>query len=200
MEEPCTTTIASEPHIDTGELLEELASDYSCAFRVDSSSEKHALEEGIDDLLNRLDEFTGLLNMVRSDNTLCLAQTLPDIYAKSKEFEKVFKRIDALESFVGVVRESVDTMEEKVNEVENALGVNSVKKFLSSLPTPLFSKRSTQQYKKQLRYEAPEIFKCSDYLATVSADDPLPMSVSNFSLDDTISDRSVDDDPMSPTA
>lgn len=179
-------------------LLHGLACDYSQFLRVDISEEKHALEESIDDLLTRLDEFTGLINMVRSDDTLCLTHTLPDIFEKSRDLEQVYSKIDALESFIGTVRESVDTMEERLTEAENALGSSSVKKFLSSLPTPLFSKKPAPQYKKQLRYEAPEIFRCSDFLAAVSADDPLPTSVSNISLDTTASDRSFDEAPLTP--
>ncbi|XP_037562430.1 biogenesis of lysosome-related organelles complex 1 subunit 4-like [Dermacentor silvarum] len=191
---------ASSENGQTRQLLEELAADYSQFFRVDICNDKRILDEGIDELLARLDEFTGLINMVRSDDTLCLTHTLPDICEKSKGLEQVYDRIDALEKFVGVVRESVDAMEEKVTEAENAFGGSTVKKFLSSLPSPLFAKKPAPQYKKQLRYEEPDIFRCSDYLSTVSADDPLPTSVSNFSLDTSASDRSVEDDrtPLSP--
>ncbi|XP_075538141.1 biogenesis of lysosome-related organelles complex 1 subunit 4 [Dermacentor variabilis] len=191
---------ASSGNGQTRQLMEELAADYSQFFRVDICNDKRILDEGIDELLARLDEFTGLINMVRSDDTLCLTHTLPDICEKSKGLEQVYDRIDALEKFVSVVRESVDAMEEKVTEAENAFGGSTVKKFLSSLPSPLFAKKPAPQYKKQLRYEEPDIFRCSDYLSTVSADDPLPTSASNFSLDTTSSDRSVEDDraPLSP--
>lgn len=204
MEEAAAVPAVEGASPDDGEsrqLLEELAADYSQFFKVDISNEKRALDECIDELLTRLDEFTGLINMVRSDDTLCLTHTLPDICEKSKGLEQVFSRIDALESFVGVVKETVDAMEEKVTEAENAFGGSTVKKFLSSLPSPLFAKKPAQQYKKQLRYEEPEIFRCSDYLSTVSADDPLPTSASNFSLDTTASDRSTEEDRtlMSPT-
>ncbi|XP_037511042.1 biogenesis of lysosome-related organelles complex 1 subunit 4 [Rhipicephalus sanguineus] len=196
----CNDDGASPGNGETRQLLEELAADYSQFFKVDISNDKRILDEGIDELLARLDEFTGLINMVRSDDTLCLTHTLPDICEKSKALEQVYSRIDALEQFVGVVRESVDAMEEKVTEAENAFGGSTVKKFLSSLPSPLFAKKPAPQYKKQLRYEEPEIFRCSDYLSTVSADDPLPTSASNFSLETSASDRSVEDDrtPLSP--
>ncbi|CAN7997289.1 unnamed protein product [Ixodes pacificus] len=195
-----TSNVSVSKSAENRHLVEELAADYSRFLKVDVSGDSHALEECIDDLLTRLDEFTGLINMVRSDDTLCLTHTLPDIFEKSKDLEQVYSRIDALESFIGTVRESVDAMEERVNEAENALGANSVKKFLSSLPSPLFAKKPAPQYKKQLRYEAPEIFRCSDYLESVSADDPLPTSASNFSLDTTASDRSLEEDctPLSP--
>ncbi|XP_037285444.2 biogenesis of lysosome-related organelles complex 1 subunit 4-like [Rhipicephalus microplus] len=196
----CTLDGVSPENGETRQLLEELAADYSQFFKVDISNDKRILDEGIDELLARLDEFTGLINTVRSDDTLCLTHTLPDICEKSKGLEQVYNRIDALEQFVGVVRESVDAMEEKVTEAENAFGGSTVMKFLSSLPSPLFAKKPAPQYKKQLRYEEPEIFRCSDYLSTVSADDPLPTSASNFSLETSASDRSVEDDrtPFSP--
>lgn len=202
--EEAAASVADSVSSENGQsrqLLEELAADYSQFFKVDIANEKRALDESIDELLTRLDEFTGLINMVRSDDTLCLTHTLPDICEKSKGLEQVYDRIDALEKFIGVVRETVDAMEEKVTEAENAFGGSTVKKFLSSLPSPLFAKKPAQQYKKQLRYEEPDIFRCSDYLPSVSADDPLPTSASNFSLDTTASDRSVEEDRslLSPT-
>ncbi|KAK8775325.1 hypothetical protein V5799_023846 [Amblyomma americanum] len=192
---------ASSENGQSRQLLEELAADYTQFFKVDIAHEKRALDETIDELLTRLDEFTGLINMVRSDDTLCLTHTLPDICEKSKGLEQVYNRIDALEKFISVVRDTIDAMEEKVTEAENAFGGSTVKKFLSSLPSPLFAKKPAQQYKKQLRYEEPEIFRCSDYLPSVSADDPLPTSTSNFSLDTTASDRSIEEDRslLSPT-
>ncbi|KAH7966015.1 hypothetical protein HPB49_012939 [Dermacentor silvarum] len=135
----------------TRQLLEETRCRLQPVLRVDICNDKRILAEGIDELLARLDEFTG-----------------PHQYG----LEQVYDRIDALEKFVGVVRERVDAMEEKVTEAENAFGgSSSTSKVLSSLPSPLFAKKPAPQYKKQLRYEEPDIFRCSDYLSTVSADD-----------------------------
>ncbi|XP_076325253.1 biogenesis of lysosome-related organelles complex 1 subunit 4 isoform X3 [Tachypleus tridentatus] len=101
---------------------------------------------------------------VRSDDTLCLSNTLPLIYAKSLELEKIFERIDKLEAFIEVVRQNLDVMEEKVIGAEYLLGGSSVKKFFSSLPKPIFSKKSSNQDRRLVKYEPPEIFSTSDYL------------------------------------
>ncbi|KAL1428059.1 hypothetical protein MTO96_000396 [Rhipicephalus appendiculatus] len=115
----CTDDGASPENGETRQLLEELAADYSQFLKVDISNDKRILDEGIDELLARLDEFTW-----------------PHQY------------------------------------VQKATALR----------------------------RAGNIFRCSDYLSTVSADDPLPTSASNFSLETSASDRSVEDDrtPLSP--
>ncbi|XP_076325251.1 biogenesis of lysosome-related organelles complex 1 subunit 4 isoform X1 [Tachypleus tridentatus] len=151
-------------NMEVEKLLTGLAEDYSKFLRTDVKLEKGVLEENIDEVLTRLDEFCGLVDMVRSDDTLCLSNTLPLIYAKSLELEKIFERIDKLEAFIEVVRQNLDVMEEKVIGAEYLLGGSSVKKFFSSLPKPIFSKKSSNQDRRLVKYEPPEIFSTSDYL------------------------------------
>ncbi|XP_076325255.1 biogenesis of lysosome-related organelles complex 1 subunit 4 isoform X5 [Tachypleus tridentatus] len=116
-------------NMEVEKLLTGLAEDYSKFLRTDVKLEKGVLEENIDEVLTRLDEFCGLVDM----------------------------------AFIEVVRQNLDVMEEKVIGAEYLLGGSSVKKFFSSLPKPIFSKSSNQD-RRLVKYEPPEIFSTSDYL------------------------------------
>ncbi|XP_076325254.1 biogenesis of lysosome-related organelles complex 1 subunit 4 isoform X4 [Tachypleus tridentatus] len=117
-------------NMEVEKLLTGLAEDYSKFLRTDVKLEKGVLEENIDEVLTRLDEFCGLVDM----------------------------------AFIEVVRQNLDVMEEKVIGAEYLLGGSSVKKFFSSLPKPIFSKKSSNQDRRLVKYEPPEIFSTSDYL------------------------------------
>ncbi|XP_035219272.1 biogenesis of lysosome-related organelles complex 1 subunit 4-like [Stegodyphus dumicola] len=123
-------------------LITNLAHDYSKYLKVDVTAEKAVLEDAIEDVLTRLDEFTSLVDMVRDDSTLCLNSTLPAIHKKYEEMEKIFQRIDRLEEMVNAIKHNLDVMEEKVTEAEEQLDTSSVKKLFNSLQKPLFSKKS----------------------------------------------------------
>lgn len=144
------------------ELTRSLSSDYIQYLKVDVGAEKSQLEENIEDMLTKLDEFSGLIDMVRSDDSLCLSRMLPEIHDKVQDCEKLFERIDKLEAFVAMVKGTVEAMEEKVIEAEHHLEANSVKKLLTSLQKPLFQKKSPQ-YKRQIKYEPPDIYSTNDY-------------------------------------
>ncbi|XP_055939488.1 biogenesis of lysosome-related organelles complex 1 subunit 4-like [Argiope bruennichi] len=143
-------------------LVTDLAQEYSKYLKVDVSAEKTILEDEVEDVLTRLDEFTSLVDMVRSDNTVCLNQKLPGIHEKFAEMEKVFVQIDRLEDMIKVIKQNLEVMEEKVNEAEEHLDSSSVKKLFNSFQKPLFSKKTGDQ-KKHLKYESPEIFKTDDF-------------------------------------
>lgn len=143
-------------------LVSDLSQDYSKYLKVNVASEKAALEDEIEDVLTRLDEFTSLVDMVRGDNALCLNNTLPEIFKKCEEMEKMFQKVDKLEEMVQAIKQNLDVMEEKVVEAEEKLDSSSVKKLFNSLQKPLFSKK-TSEPKKETKYEPPVIFKTEDF-------------------------------------
>ena len=153
----------TERKLDT--LVSDISQDYSKYLKVNVVAEKAALEDEIEDILTRLDEFTSLVDMVRGDNALCLNTTLPEIFKKCEEMEKMFDKVDKLEQMVQTIKQNLDVMEEKVTEAEEHLDSSSVKKLFNTLQKPLFSKR-TSESKKQLKYEPPEIFKTEDFFVS----------------------------------
>ncbi|CAH1779069.1 unnamed protein product [Owenia fusiformis] len=147
------------------ELVEELVDDYGTYLTIDASQEKQRFEESIEDLLTRLDEYCGLVDLIRSDSTLNLTKTLPEIYAKSAEMQLVFERIDQLETFVAMVSENVSKMEVQVNKAESEHGsMSSIKKIFSNISFP-FSKKPVTKPKTEpkLQFNRPTIFRTEQF-------------------------------------
>ncbi|XP_033754652.1 biogenesis of lysosome-related organelles complex 1 subunit 4-like [Pecten maximus] len=143
------------------DMLERLSKDYSSYLEIDASKEKNKFGETIEDMLTKLDEFGSLVDMIRSDSTLCLTSTLPKIQGKQAEIQAIFDKIDKLEAFVSVVRDNIGTMEECVNKAEDEMGsFSGLKKMLSSFVSP---KRSQTKDNRTLSFTPPEIFRTEGY-------------------------------------
>ncbi|XP_006813596.1 biogenesis of lysosome-related organelles complex 1 subunit 4-like [Saccoglossus kowalevskii] len=97
------------------------------------------MEDSVEDMLMKLDEFISSVNMIRDDSSLCLNSTIPNIHAKSVEMRRIFNKIDQLEVFVTRVKQDVTLLEDQVNTAETELelgSLSSIKKAFSSLPLP----------------------------------------------------------------
>lgn len=116
-------------------------------------------------MLTKLDEFGGLVDTIRSDTSLCVDKTVLQIQTKCEDMKQIFKRIDQLEKFVQIVRESVTNMEECVNKAENDMGSFNFKKIFSSLVS---SKKSIPGKEERPVFNPPEIFVTEEYLNPVS--------------------------------
>ncbi|XP_071820829.1 biogenesis of lysosome-related organelles complex 1 subunit 4-like isoform X2 [Apostichopus japonicus] len=128
--------------------------------------QRNHLDEKIEELLTRLDEFCAVVDIIRTDSSLALNRSLPEVHAKSKELESVFQKVDDLEKFVSLVKKDVMVIEEQVNTAEKDLGtLTSVKNLIMSFP--LFSQKRTRNpaHKPLRRYVPPEIFRTEDYIA-----------------------------------
>ncbi|XP_067651272.1 biogenesis of lysosome-related organelles complex 1 subunit 4-like [Haliotis asinina] len=155
--------------MDDNQLVEDLASDYSKYMSFDLTREQGKFNESIEDMLTKLDEFCGLVDMIRSDTTLCLNKTVPDIQSKCAEMEAIFEKIDKLEAFVGVVKQSVGKMDELVSKAEDDFGsIGGFMKKISSIVSPKRS-QDPDRRSKQPGFVQPEIFNTSDYLGVVPA-------------------------------
>ncbi|XP_022104326.1 biogenesis of lysosome-related organelles complex 1 subunit 4-like [Acanthaster planci] len=147
----------------TATILQDTAKDYAEYVLVDPQREKQQLDEKIEEMLTRLDEFCAVVDMIRTDSSLSLNRSLPGIHAKAQEIRGIFQRIDRLEEFVSVVRDNVAAMEEEVNEVEREQGtLHSIKNLLSTLP--VFTTKRSSGPKPPKKFTPLEIFKTSDYI------------------------------------
>ncbi|XP_072013187.1 biogenesis of lysosome-related organelles complex 1 subunit 4-like [Amphiura filiformis] len=156
------------PEKSNQEILVETANEYADVFTVNPQKEKLEIDEKIESMLTRLDEFCAVVDMIRTDCSLSLNRNLPEVHAKAQEMKKLFRKIDELEAFVQVVKENVALMEEQVETAESDLGMlGSIKSLLSSVP--FFSQKKTTAQKK---YTPPEIYKTSDYIDNVSTATP----------------------------
>ncbi|XP_068093106.1 biogenesis of lysosome-related organelles complex 1 subunit 4-like isoform X2 [Hyperolius riggenbachi] len=100
------------------------------------------LEKSLEDLLVRVDEFVGMLDMIRNDTSQVVNEKVPQIYTKAAEMRRLYQKIDVLETFVKKVGSDVALMEEQVTQAETNLGTfpNPLKKIFQNLSSsPLFS-------------------------------------------------------------
>ncbi|XP_054165004.1 biogenesis of lysosome-related organelles complex 1 subunit 4-like [Oppia nitens] len=147
-------------------MAQQLSIDYANYFRFDITCEKKETEDAIEDLLTHLEEFCGLIDMIRNDNNICLEEVVNKITEKSKIMDEVYSKIDRLEQFVEIVKKCVDDMDTELTKAEQLFGDNNnnnrVKKFFNSF----IGNTSKQNDFKRLdvSYEPKEIFRTDDYI------------------------------------
>lgn len=133
--------------------------------------QKKETEDAIENLLTHLEEFCGLIEMIRNDSNICLEEAIGNISKKAETMNKVYEKIDRLEDFVGVVKQCVDDMDKEVTKAEQLFGDtnnNRVKKFFSAF----ISNTSKQNNRKSIdaKYEPKEIFRSSDYIKSLDSE------------------------------
>ncbi|KAM6404478.1 breast carcinoma-amplified sequence 4 [Rhynochetos jubatus] len=80
------------------------------------------MEETIEELLRRLDEFCGITDAIRNDTSEILDETIPLIKDKVMEMNRIYAKVDKLEAFVKMVAHHVSFLEEQVLEAEKSHG------------------------------------------------------------------------------
>lgn len=118
------------------------------------------LDDSTEDILTHLEEFCGLLEMIRTDNNVCLEQSLVRLKEKSIVMEKIYEQIDKMQNFVEIVKQCVNQMDDEVTKAEQLFATNSVKKFFKSI----INTSGNRLHHQQPRFELPDIFKVEDYI------------------------------------
>ncbi|XP_010186676.1 PREDICTED: biogenesis of lysosome-related organelles complex 1 subunit 4-like [Mesitornis unicolor] len=123
-----------------------------------------SLDKSLEDLLTRVDEFVAMLDMIRSDSSQVVNESLPQIYTKATEMRHIYRKIDKLETFVKMVGNSVAGLEERVIKAETDFGAfpSTFKKLLHTISIPSFINKSSSS-RQQTLYEPPVLFKTEDY-------------------------------------
>lgn len=148
------------------ELLRETALSYSSYIRATAGEEVLCLEKSLEEMLTRIDEFVGMLDMIRNDTSQIVNENLPQIQQKSEEMRQIYRRIDKLEAFVKMVGANVNAMEEQVTQAEGELGTlpGAFKKILHvTLPSFLNKQSSPRRPAAHQRQEVPSVFRTDDY-------------------------------------
>ncbi|KAL0279898.1 UNVERIFIED_CONTAM: hypothetical protein PYX00_001361 [Menopon gallinae] len=145
-------------------MIEDLAKDYSNYIKVDFHPELQNVQDTIDDMLTRLDEFENLVNMVRTDGQLCVDLSIPQILKCKQTLDCLCGRIDNLEQFVNRVKSDMEIVESQVEEAEQDVGQN-VRSF-KNIFKPLFFQSAETPPRRSGRtptYEPPTLFSTSSY-------------------------------------
>uniref|UniRef100_A0A672KXW9 Biogenesis of lysosome-related organelles complex 1 subunit 4-like n=1 Tax=Sinocyclocheilus grahami TaxID=75366 RepID=A0A672KXW9_SINGR len=140
------------------ELLTHTAITYSSYIRASVL----CLEKSLEEMLTRVDEFVGMLDMIRNDTSQVVNENLPQIQRKSEEMREIYRKIDKLEAFVKIVGANVSAMEEQVTQVEGEVGTlpGTFKKFFRTMAVPGFLNKPARSQKHQ---ELPSVFRTEDY-------------------------------------
>ncbi|XP_062997620.1 breast carcinoma-amplified sequence 4 [Elgaria multicarinata webbii] len=129
----------------------------------EAGEEMKEVEECIEEMLIRLDEFCGMTDMIRSDTSQLLDEAIPLIKAKVIEMSSIYTKVDKLEAFVKMAGRHVSFLEEQVLQAEKAHAIfpNTVQKLLGSLAIPSFKKKCTPA--PSHTYNLPELYRTEDY-------------------------------------
>ncbi|XP_057560640.1 biogenesis of lysosome-related organelles complex 1 subunit 4 [Hippopotamus amphibius kiboko] len=124
-----------------------------------------ALDASLEALLTRVDEFVGMLDMLRGDSSHVVREGVPRIHAKAAEMRRVYGRIDRLEAFVGMVGASVARLEEQVARAEAELGAlpGPLRRLLRTVRAPSFFGKAPAGASQQAGYEPPVVFRTEDH-------------------------------------
>ncbi|KAL6457550.1 hypothetical protein MHYP_G00345130 [Metynnis hypsauchen] len=155
---------ALEPNEQDEEMLKRTALSYSTYIRANAGEEILCLEKSLEEMLTRVDEFVGMLDMIRNDTSQIVNTNLPQIHRKAEDMREIYRKIDKLEAFVKMVAANVNAMEEQVTQAEGEVKTlpGAFKKIFRSVPgflnKPASPKRTPQQHQ-----EIPPVFRTDDY-------------------------------------
>ncbi|KAM6959422.1 biogenesis of lysosome-related organelles complex 1 subunit 4 [Aplochiton taeniatus] len=150
-------------------ILRRTATNYSSYIRATAGEEVLCLERSLEEMLTRVDEFVGMLDMIRNDTSQIVNENLPQIQSKSDEMRQIYRRIDKLEAFVKMVGANVSAMEEQVTHAEGEQGTlpGAFRKIFRTMSVPGFlNKPGSPRRSPQLQQEVPTVFRTDDYFTS----------------------------------
>ncbi|KAJ7365001.1 biogenesis of lysosome- organelles complex 1 subunit [Desmophyllum pertusum] len=154
-----------------GELdLAKCAAEFAQYCQVDVTNESKGIEDIIEDMLVRLDEFSHLADTIRNDSSQSLMEIMPHLHARSQELPTIFRKIDQLEAFVTAVKRNVDEVEESVITAERELGSHTIQKVLSSIPGLRQMTQNPPKKENLTDWQAPVVFKTNDFFGPTSTE------------------------------
>ncbi|XP_054029328.1 breast carcinoma-amplified sequence 4 [Dryobates pubescens] len=121
------------------------------------------MEETIEELLRRLEEFCGIMDAIRSDTSEILDETIPLIKGKVMEMNHVYAKVDKLEAFVKMVAHHVSFLKEQVLEAEKSQGtfLNTVCKLFQCASASSFKKSQLPSAARSC--DLPQLYRTEDY-------------------------------------
>ncbi|OCT76539.1 hypothetical protein XELAEV_18031742mg [Xenopus laevis] len=167
--------LLSEEQPDLDQLIKSTSAKFSSYLLPEhsGSAEIQALDKSLEDLLIRVDEFVGMLDMIRNDTSQVVNEKIPQIHTKAAEMRQLYQKIDMLEAFVKMVGSNVASMEEHIAQGETSVGSfsNPFKKMFQNISSASFfspPNKQTPARSQPSRYEPPSVFKTDDFFTSGS--------------------------------
>src|SRR5690625_2609356 len=106
-----------------------------------------------------MEEFYGLIEMIRSDSNKCLDELSASVHAKMRQCAERYRRIDNLGRVVRHVSLQLSSMDREVSKAEKMMGKkNPVSKLVSLISNQTGGNQS------RYNYMPPDIFKTEDIM------------------------------------
>ncbi|XP_053309470.1 breast carcinoma-amplified sequence 4 isoform X1 [Spea bombifrons] len=136
---------------------------YAQLLAADSGAEMEDLENSIEDMLVRLDEFCAMMDMIRNETSHILEEKIPALTIKVEEMNKIYSRVDKLEAFVKMVGHHVTFLEEEVAQAESdhLSFPQALNRMIQGAPIPLLLRKKASKPPKS--YELPKLYRTEDY-------------------------------------
>ncbi|XP_004430595.1 PREDICTED: breast carcinoma-amplified sequence 4 [Ceratotherium simum simum] len=137
-------------------------------------AEAKEVEETIEGVLLRLEEFCSLTDMIRSDTSQILEENIPFLKAKVAEMRGIYAKVDQLEAFVRMVGRHVSLLEAHVFQAERDHGAftQTLRRWLGSAGLPSFRNRPSTPAPPT--YELPALYRTEDYFPVDAGEATLP--------------------------
>ncbi|XP_044604005.1 breast carcinoma-amplified sequence 4 [Equus asinus] len=125
-------------------------------------AEAKEVEETIEGMLLRLEEFCSLADMIRSDTSQILEESIPLLKAKVTEMRGVYAKVDQLEAFVRMVAHHVSFLEAHVLQAErdHRPFSQTLRRWLGSTGLPSFRNKPSAPVPA---FELPALYRTEDY-------------------------------------
>ncbi|XP_055122258.1 breast carcinoma-amplified sequence 4 isoform X2 [Symphalangus syndactylus] len=129
----------------------------------EAGAEAKEVEETIEGMLLRLEEFCSLADLIRSDTSQILEENIPVLKAKLTEMRGIYAKVDRLEAFVKMVGHHVAFLEADVLQAERDHGAfpQALRRWLGSAGLPSF--RNKLPAPVPVTYELPTLYRTEDY-------------------------------------
>ena len=93
------------------------------------------INDEVDTLLRKLDEFEQLLVLSHSDANVCLFKHVPGLQSKLSEMQDVFDKVDRLEFMVAKIKQDMDQLDRQLTQAESTVetsapGLKSIVPFI----------------------------------------------------------------------
>ncbi|XP_021427904.2 biogenesis of lysosome-related organelles complex 1 subunit 4 [Oncorhynchus mykiss] len=151
-------------HNEEDDILRHTTLSYSSYIRDTAGDEILGLEKSLEEMLTRVDEFVGMLDMIRNDTSQIVNENLPQIHRKSEEMRQIYRKIDKLDVFVKMVGANVNVMEEHVTQAEKEQGTlpGAFRKIFRTISVPSFLNKPASPSRQQ-HQELPPVLRTDDY-------------------------------------
>ncbi|XP_044938020.1 breast carcinoma-amplified sequence 4 isoform X2 [Mustela putorius furo] len=144
-----------------GVVSQEGRSAEAAAWLADTGGQAKEVEETIEGMLLRLEEFCSLTDMIRSDTSQILEENIPLLQAKVTEMRGIYAKVNQLEAFVKMVGHHVSFLEAHVLRAERDHGAFSqaLWRWLGSAGLPSFRSKPLAAP----AFELPALYRTEDY-------------------------------------